>query len=162
MTVGKIRSLLRNLKNKTSTSVDQLDNTAVKIAHNYIAQPLHHVVTLSLMQQKFPSVWKLTKIVPLHKKNSQLKKENYRPVAILSPLSKILEKVAYEQVYKYFEKNKIFHEGLHGYRRSRSTMTALLNMYDKWTRAASEGQVTGVVLVQLSAAFDLVPSNILI
>ena len=41
-------------------------------------------------------------------------------------------------------------------------MTALLNMYDKWTRAASKGQVTGVVLVDLSAAFNLVPSDILI
>ena len=41
-------------------------------------------------------------------------------------------------------------------------MTALLQMYDRWVRAASEGQVSGVILIDLSAAFDLVDSEILI
>ena len=81
------------------------------------------------MQQKFPSCWKYTKIVPLHKKKSRLYRENYRPVAILSPLSKILEKVMYEVIYNYFERNNLFHSSLHGYRKDRSTMTALLSMY---------------------------------
>ena len=81
VTVTKVCTLLKNIKSKTCTSVDQLDNNAVKIAHEFIAGPLHHVIMLSLMQQKFPSVWKITKIVPLHKKNSRLKKENFRPVA---------------------------------------------------------------------------------
>ena len=42
------------------------------------------------------------------------------------------------------------------------TMTALLSMYDKWVKAASKGQVSGVVLVDLSAAFDLVSPDLLI
>ena len=114
------------------------------------------------MPQKFPTVWKYTKIVPLHKKKSALKRENYRPVAILSPLSKILEKVVYEHIYSYFERNKLFHPSLHGYRKDRSTMTALLSMYEKWVMAARKGQVSGVVLVDLSAAFDLVSPSLLI
>ena len=120
------------------------------------------VITLSIMQQKFPSGWKYTKIVPLHKKESTLKPKNYRPVAILSPLSKVLEKVLYEHVYDYFSRNKLFHPSLHGYRKDRSTMTALLSMYDKWVKAARDGQVSGVVLVDLSAAFDLVSPDLLI
>ena len=162
VTVQKVRKLLSGLKNKTSTSIDQLDNYSVRLAAEYIAGPLHHVTTLSIMQQKFPSGWKYTKIVPLHKKDSTLKPENYRPVAILSPLSKILEKVIYEHIYDYFSRNKLFHSSLHGYRGGRSTMTALLTMYDKWVKAASKSQVSGVVLVDLSAAFDLVSPSLLI
>ena len=162
VTVKKVKKLLKGLKNKTSTSVDQLDNFAVKLAANYIAGPLHHVITLSIMQQKFPSGWKFTKIVPLHKKESTLKPENYRPVAILSPLSKVLEKVIYEHIYDYFSRNKLFHSSLHGYRGGRSTMTALLTMYDRWVKAANKSQITGVVLVDLSAAFDLVSPDLLI
>ena len=143
-------------------TVDQLDNYAVKLAADYVAGPLHHVITLSLMQQRFPEGWKYTKIVPLHKKKSTLKRENYRPVAILSPLSKILEKVMYEQIYGYFDQNKLFHHSLHGYRKGRSTMTALLSMYQKWVMAAKQGQLSGVVLVDLSAAFDLVTPSLLI
>ena len=162
VTVSKVRKLLGSLKNKTSSSVDMLDNYAVKLVADQVSGPLHHVITLSLMQQKFPTSWKFTKIIPLHKKGSQLKKENYRPVAILSPLSKVMEKIMYEQIYNYFSRNNLFHPSLHGYRKDRSTMTALLSMYDKWITAAHQGQVSGVVLVDLSAAFDLVSPSLLI
>ena len=162
VTVHQVRKLLVSLKSKTCTSVDHLDNYSVKLAADFIAGPLHHVITLSLMQQRFPSSWKYTKIVPLHKKKSPLKPENYRPVAILSPLSKILEKVIFKQIYSYFERNQLFHPSLHGYRGGRSTMTALLSMYDKWVTAAKDGQVSGVVLVDLSAAFDLVSPDLLV
>ena len=132
VTVRKFRKLLGSLKMKTSSSVDQLDNYAVKLAADHVAGPLHHVITLSLMQHRFPQGWKYTKIVPLHKKKSTLKRENYRPVAILSPLSKILEKVIYEQIYSYFDRNKLFHPSLHGYRKGRSTMSALLSSKFRW------------------------------
>ena len=101
-------------------------------------------------------------MIPLHKKLSQLERKNYRPVAILSPLSKMLEKVVYLQMYEYFSRNNIFHPNLHGYRHNWSTQTALLQMYDRWVSAATAGQVSGVVLLDLSAAFDLVEPSILI
>ena len=69
-----------------------------------------------------------------------MERKNYRPVAILSPLSKVLEKVIYEQVYNYFTKFSLFHPNLHGYRKNRSTQTALLQVYDRWVRASNEGK----------------------
>ena len=114
------------------------------------------------MQCKFPTSWKLSKIVPVHKKDSLLESANYRPVAILSPLGKILEKVIFEQLYNHFSANKIFHSSLHGYRHHRSTQTALLQLYDRWIRAAHLGKVSGVVLLDLSAAFDLVDHQLLV
>ena len=51
---------------------------------------------------------------------------------------------------------------MHGYRGGRSTTTDLLTMYDKWVKASSKGQLSGVVLVDLSAAFDLVSPDILV
>ena len=157
-----VEKLLRNLKNSKSISVDELDSFSVKLSSKYIAVPVHHIVTLSLMQKRFPTSWKFTKVIPLHKKLSQLDPKNYRPVAILSPLSKILEKIVYRQLYDYFTNNKIFHPSLHGYRQHRSTQTALLQLYDHWLRSAAQGKVSGVVLLDLSAAFDLVDPEILI
>ena len=92
----------------------------------------------------------------MRKQSINLRSKNYRPVAILSPLSKVLEKIVYEQIYEYFSQNKLFHPSLHGYRRNRSTQTALLQLYDRWVRAASAGLLSGIVLLDLSAAFDLV------
>ena len=162
VSTSKVNKLLKNLKNSRSCSIDELDNFSVKLAADVIAEPVHHIVVLSILQQKFPTSWKYSKVIPLHKKNSKLECKNYRPVTILSPLSKILEKIAYEQLYEYFSRNKIFNSNLHGYRQHRSTQTALLSMYDRWVSAASQGQVSGVLLLDLSAAFDLVEPDLLL
>ena len=158
----KVLKILKSLKSSKSLSIDELDSYCVKTSAEIIAPSLHHIVTLSLMQRKFPSSWKMSKVIPLHKKGSRLEKQNYRPVAILSPLSKVLEKIAYEQIYRYFTNNKIFDPHLHGFRGNRSTQTALITMYDRWVQAASVGQISGAILLDLSAAFDLVDHRLLI
>jgi hypothetical protein len=127
-----------------------------------IAAPVHHLITLSIMQRRFPTCWKYAKVLPLHKKNCVLDRKNYRPVSILSPLSKILERAIYNQIYQYFSNNRIFHPNIMGYRKNRSTLSAVLQMYDRWVRGASEGKVSGIVLLDLSAAFDLVNPSILL
>ena len=160
--VTKVNKILKGLKNSKSSSVDELDNFCVKLAADFIDKPLHHIITLSILHSKFPTRWKLSKVIPLHKKGSKLEMKNYRPVTILSPLSKVLEKIVYEQIYDHFNRNSIFHPSLHGYRQYRSTQTALLSMYDRWVRAAADGKVTGVILLDLSAAFDLVDHQILV
>ena len=154
VTLGKVTKLLKSLKPSKSTSIDELDNFIVKISADVISSPLHHIITLSILQSKFPSCWKYGKIIPLHKKDCPLLAKNYRPVTILSFLSKVLERLIFEQLYNYFTDNHIFHPNLHGYRKNRSTQTALVQMYDRWVKAAAARQVSGVVLLDLSAAFD--------
>ena len=134
VTKETVKKYLKELKNSQSLSVDELDNYSVKLAADFIYEPLHHIITLSIMQNKFPSSWKYTKVIPLHKKDSPLHPKNYRPVAILSPLSKVLERMVYIQIYEYFTSNKMFHPCLHGYRKNRSTQSALLKMYDRWIK----------------------------
>ena len=158
----EVLKIIRGLSNSKCTSIDGLNNFGIKIAADVILDPLHHIITLSLMQEKFPSQWKKAKVIPLHKTGDTLMAKNYRPVSILSPLSKVLEKVVCSQVYHYFTINKILHPSLHGYRKNRSTLTSLLEMYHKWVEAASHGQVSGAVMLDLSAAFDLVSTDILL
>ena len=160
--VSYVRKLISSLKNSRSTAIDELDNYSVKVAGPVITKPLHHIITLSLLQEKFPTSWKIAKVLPLHKKESTLVRKNYRPVAILSPLSKILEKIVYGQLYSYFSDNLILHPNLHGYRKSRSSQTALLYMYDHWVQATHQGQISRAVLLDLIAAFNLVPPDILL
>ena len=162
VTVSKVTKLLKALKNSKSTSIDGLDSFSIKVSAEIISIPLHHVLTLAIMQNRFPTKWKLSKVIPLYKKDSRLDQKNYRPVSILSPLSKILEKIMFEQLYKYFTSNKLFNENLHGFRANRSTQTALSSMYDRWIQAASSALISGVVMLDLSAAFDLVDHKLLL
>ena len=161
ITQDRVTKLLKSLKKSKSCAIDGLDSYSLQVSAEYISGPLHHLITLSMMQQKFPSAWKYSKIIPLHKKASRLDRQNYRPVAILSPLSKIVEKIVFQQIDDLFTRNKIFTDRLHGYRNNRSTHTTLLTMYDRWVRAAARGDLSGAVLIDLSAAFDLVDHEIL-
>ena len=158
----KIAKILKNLSNSRCSAIDGLDIVSLKVSSDNIAEPIHHIATLSIMQEHFPDDWKKAKVIPLHKKGDTLDPKNYRPVSILSPLSKVLERVVHDQLYEYFSSNTIIHQSLHGYRKNRSTLTALLQMYEKWVRAASDGKISGAVFVDLSAAFDLVSPDILL
>ena len=161
VSLKKVEQIIKNLKSSKAVAADGLDSYSIKISAKIIAVPIHHIITLSIMQRRFPESWKYAKVLPLHKKGCQLERKNYRPVSILSPVSKILERVIHDQLYSYFSKNKLFHPNLMGYRKNRSTLTAILQMYDRWVRGAADGNASGIVLLDLSAAFDLVNPSIL-
>ena len=82
VSIEKVNKLLKSLKNSRSSSIDGLDNYCVKLAADYIDKPLHHIITLSIQQKKFPTSWKLSKVIPLHKKDCRMDRQNYRPVSI--------------------------------------------------------------------------------
>ena len=80
VSVHKVEKMLRNLKSSRATAIDGLDSYSLKISAGFVAIPIHHLITVSIMQQKFPSLWKLAKILPLHKKGNILERKNCRPV----------------------------------------------------------------------------------
>ena len=57
---------------------------------------------MSLTSGVFPSVLKLAKVIPVHKKDSKLDFSNYIPISLLSNLDKILEKLMYTKIVKFF------------------------------------------------------------
>ena len=71
----------------------KLNTYSIKIAAELIKEPVHHIITLAIMQKSFPSACKRTRIIPLHKRDEVFMAKTYRPVPILSPLSKILERL---------------------------------------------------------------------
>ena len=75
-TKHEINNILKNLSSSRSTAVDGLDNFSVKIAADVITWPLHHIITLAIMQEKLPDGLKFAKIIPLHKKDDKLLPKN--------------------------------------------------------------------------------------
>ena len=121
-----------------------------------------HIVNLSISSRCFPSSWKCAKIVPLHKKDERTNPSNFRPVALLPIFSKILERAIFQQFIEYLESNRILHPSHHGFRSAHSTCTALLQMYDTWVDAQAEGEISAVIMLDMSAAFDVVDHPILL
>ena len=109
---------------------------------------------------KFPSNLKIADITPIFKKNDRLLKVNYRPVSMLPTISKIYEKIFYMQIYEYF--NIIFSKYLCGFRKGHSTQHCLLYMLENLRKALDKGNITGIVLTDLSKAFDCISHELLI
>ena len=93
MSQYKITKILKSFSSSRATPIDGLDTYSIKIAAELIKEPVHHIIRLAKMQKSFPSAWKSAKLISLHKRDEVFMAKTYRPVPILSPLSKILERV---------------------------------------------------------------------
>ena len=83
-------------------------------------------------------------------------------MALLSILSKMLEKVIFKQIINYMEGNQLLHPSHFGFRSGQGTATALLEMHDVWVEAFDSKEITSTMMLNLSAAFDLVSPEILL
>ena len=93
-----VMKIISSLKNTKSCGIDDIDSSIIKLAKNELVPAITHIVNLSITTGKFPQQWKVAKVIPLHKKDSQFLPENYRPVALLCVLSKILERLLHSKL----------------------------------------------------------------
>ena len=145
------------MKNSSATGVDYIDTRSVKLVAELIAPALTHIINLSIKSSTFPHIWKYAKVIPLLKSFSSdpLLPKSYRPIALLPILSKVLEKIVFNQLIKYLEDNNLIHPNLHGSRAAHNTSTALIQLYDRWVDEIEDGKMVGVLVCDQSAAFDL-------
>ena len=157
-----VRKIIVGLKNSKACGVDNIDTYILKLMVDDILPAVCHIVNLSLQQGIFPSKYKVAKIIPLLKKDDPLDPKNYRPVAILCILSKVIERAVFLQIVEYMNDQDLFHPNHHGFRAGHSTTTAMIQMYDTWVQAVDKGELAGVCMLDMSAAFDVVDHSILL
>ena len=104
---------------------------------------------------------KTSKIFTLHKGGDELEPKQYRPVSLLPIGSRLLEKIVCDQITEYLRSEGLFHCQNHGYRCNHGTITAVLEAYQEAQDALEEGRMAGAVLLDQSAAFDVVSHTIL-
>ena len=99
-------------------------------------------------------------VTPLHKKCNKSLKENYRPVSILSILSKVFERSTFKQMSSFFD--DIFSKYQHGFKKEFSTQQCLLALLEKCKRSIDSGKVFGASLTDHSEAFDCLNNGLLV
>ena len=98
-------------------------------------------VNQSLTTGIFPDNLKLAKVIPLFKKGDPTSLNNYRPISFLPALSKIFERVIYNQINNYFTLNNLYYEGQYGCRSKHSTELAALDIIDTITSRMEKGNI---------------------
>ena len=105
----QVIEIINKLKCTNSCGLDNIDSYVIKLAKYQLVPAITHIINLSILKKRFPSQWKCAKVVPLLKRGDVTDPKNYRPVALLSVLSKIMERVIFDQMIKYLEGNEIIH-----------------------------------------------------
>ena len=108
----------------------------------------------------FPKDLKRAEVRPLYKKDGKCYKENYRPVSVLSNLSKIYERCIYDQLQEYFD--NFLSDNQCGFRKGFNAQNAILHMIEKMKKARDNKLVSLAILTDLSKAFDCVHHDLLI
>ena len=121
-----------------------------------------YLFNYSLAAGIFSSVLKTAKVIPLFKKGDPSLPENYRPVVLLSTNSKILEKIVYNRIVNLASKNNIFTNSQHGFRKGKSTETAIMNFLNLLYENMNENKKCTGLFMDLSKAFDLINHDLLL
>ena len=108
---------------------------------------LTEIINSSFEQNEFSNELKLADIIPIFKKKDPLNKESYRPVSILSHMSKVFERIIYKQI-ENFIKNKLSVK-LCGFRKNHNTQHSLISMLEKWKVSLDKGEYVGVTFMDL-------------
>ena len=108
----------------------------------------------------FPSNLKNADVSPVFKKGDRMDKYNYRPVSILPSLSKIFERLIFSQINSYI--NPMLSMYLCGFRKNMSAQNCLLFMLEKFRNCLDKKGSCGVLLTDLSKAFDCLNHDLLV
>lgn len=160
LTTDEIVLAISRLKPKLTTGYDGIPSFVLKGCCDIFVPVLKHLFELSLGACVFPSLWKYAIVVPVFKAGDVSDRNNYRPISLLSNVSKIFESVIYARVYNFI-KQKIGN-AQHGFVNGRSVESNLCTFISYCAPiVTSQGQVD-VVLFDMSKAFDRVQHALLL
>ena len=155
-----ISDILKSLK-ASEGGVDPISSKLLKLLMPSVTGPLCHIVNLCFSAGFFPDSLKVSTVTPIFKSGDKNCPGNYRPISVLSSLSKIIEKCIYMRIADFLTFNNILGENQYGFRNKHSTEHALLNFVDLVSGELEKGNHVIGVFLDIKKAFDSVNFSIL-
>ncbi|CAH0551137.1 unnamed protein product [Brassicogethes aeneus] len=152
-----IKGIITGLRNKVSPGEDNTSNLALKHLPPVMIHNLTALINGALSKCHFPDVWKKAQVIMIPKsaKGMQLS-ENYRPISLLSTLAKLIEKVIKIRLEEESLDKNLLPDEQFGFRAQLSTELQVVRIAEIITHGFDFRQRTGLVLLDLSKAFDKV------
>ena len=107
------------------------------------------MINVSFNRGIFPNFLKVANVIPIHKKGEKLDSNNYRPISLLSNISKLFEKSMHIRLTSFLRKNKILFSYQFGFRSNYSTNHALVSLTEMTRNAIDNGNFACSVFIDL-------------
>nr|CAI5862155.1 unnamed protein product [Callosobruchus analis] len=160
-TEEEIYSLLFKVKSN-ACGHDGITPDMIKLCFPVIGKYLTHLINTCIEMHYFPFSWRQAVVIPLPKINNPTAYSDLRPISLLPILSKVFEKLVYNQLKQYCFENSIIPVNQSGFKAGNSTTTTLLKVTDDIVGALDKSQAAALVLLDLSKAFDTINHPLLI
>ena len=151
-----VRKELRRLNTAKASGPDDIPAHVLKSCADELSHPLTKLFSLCFRKQIQPCQWKCARAVPVYKKKSRSLPQNYRPVSLLSIISKVMESIVNRQLLNFLESRGVLSPRQFGFRNGLGTTDLLMKLYHEWAVAAASGGSAHVLAIDIAGAFDKV------
>ena len=152
--LDEIHRSISDLEIGKATGNDELSAEVLKISALAIVPYLQKLINQTFSQGEFPDCLKIATVFPLLKSGSQTDVDNYRSISLLPIWSKVLEKIMYNRLIKFLDKNDILYEKQFGFTSKHSTVDALIEITEN-IRSGTDEEFTSI-MQDVRKAFDTI------
>lgn len=152
----EVEALLMSLKTDAAIGWDSISTKFLKRYKKLLVPPMTYLFNLCLSTGVFPLYFKKAIVHPIHKGGNRNCVNNYRPIAVLPSISKILERIINKRLIKYLEEKNLLSPNQFGFRRNKSTNDAVLNLTGHIVKNIDAKKKVVSIFLDLKKAFDTV------
>lgn len=153
-TVHEVGEIIQSLKNTKAPGFDNIRAELLKQIKDDVAPLISNLINKIMDTGECPRHFKVAIVRPLHKSGSKNDVNNYRPISLISNLSKVFEKVIKVRLTAFLERYNIISDKQYGFREGRNTQDAIAFLTSNIYAAIDEGRPALCVFLDLTKAFD--------
>ena len=151
-TPTEVYKILSTLKTNKAAGLDNIPAGLLKFCAPGISKSLTCLFKRSFELGEFPTAWKEAMVIPIFKKGSHTDTGNYRPIALLPIISKVLERIVHDKLSSFLQ--TWLHDSQSGFKKGDGTVPQLLRLCQEWSRHVDNSAYVGILFFDLRKAFD--------
>jgi hypothetical protein len=149
-----VKNVIINLNTTKAMGQDQISNKVLKECAQSLCFPLSTLFNKSISQGIFPNSWKEALVTAIFKKSNRQLKSNYRPISLLSCISKIFERIIHDQLYSYCTANNLLTECNSGFKNFDSAINRLISITNDIHKGLDKQKEIILIFLDISKAFN--------
>lgn len=153
----EIKNIIKFIRNDKAPGADKVHNRLIKQLPEKSIKQLEHIINSAIKLKCFPNTWKAAVVIPVPKPAKPKNLVNsYRPISLLSGLSKIYERILLKQILNHAEEARVIPDHQFGFREGHSSLHQVARLAALAGRNYNQKKHMAIVLIDLEKAFDRV------